>query len=159
MNTVDTIINICTDYIPEKYYGKTYEYFSFEVFDGAPIHLFLICSKDDGRQEKIIITGLTETAMSYRDFVEFLKSITIDNSNPYHPVSFDLKIARERFNVDIPVTSEKKPTKFKHIACPMCGQQLIPLETVDDVEGVHDFWCDVCDIDIHVEVNADMKGE
>ena len=158
MNAINKIINICIDAIPEEYHGKIYHYFSFEVLDGEPIHLFLARVKDDGTEEKIVITGLSETPVPVHDFVEFLKSITVDNSNPYHPLYFDLKFAREKYMVDIPVTAERKPIKFRHIGCPVCGQQLIPLEPADE-PGVHDFWCDICDIDFHVEVNSDMKGD
>ena len=104
MNTIDMMIDIISEEIPEKYYGKTYHYFSFEVYSNEPVHLFLITANDDGTDEKIVITGLSEMCAPYADFVEFLKSITIDNSNPRHPLSFDLKMAREKYKVDIPVT-------------------------------------------------------
>lgn len=47
---------------------------------------------------------------------------------------------------------------IKHISCPVCGKQLIPLEPQDE-KGIYDFWCDICDIDIHVEVNGEKKGD
>ena len=106
MNTINKLINIVTDAIPVEYFGKTYSYFSFEVFNDEPIHLFLVLPKEDGTEEKIVITGLNETPVPYNDFIALLKSITIDNSNPRHPLSMDLKMAREKFKVDIKVTAK-----------------------------------------------------
>lgn len=47
-------------------------------------------------------------------------------------------------------------TTFKYYVCPACCKCLIRLEPFE--EGVSDFWCDTCDIDIHVEVNINGKG-
>ena len=38
------------------------------------------------------------------------------------------------------------------ISCPVCGQTLIPLEPYDE-DNVRDYWCDKCNIDIHITIN------
>lgn len=107
MTNIAACINICTNEIPKKYYGRTYTLFSFEVMDGRPIHLFLITQNED-KVEKIIITGLSETPAPVHDFVEFLKSITVDNTDAFYPLSMDLKFAREEYKVDIRVIASEE---------------------------------------------------
>lgn len=40
---------------------------------------------------------------------------------------------------------------MKKINCPKCGKELIRLEPYE--EGVYEFWCDDCNIDITIEEN------
>ena len=39
------------------------------------------------------------------------------------------------------------------INCPKCGKELIRLEPFE--EGVYEFWCDECKIDITIEENEE----
>ena len=39
------------------------------------------------------------------------------------------------------------------INCPKCGKELIRLEPFE--EGVYEFWCDECNIDITIEENEE----
>lgn len=44
--------------------------------------------------------------------------------------------------------------KFKHLNCPVCGRQLVNLNTEKSQKaGFHYFWCDVCDIDVTINEN------
>ena len=44
--------------------------------------------------------------------------------------------------------------KFKHLNCPVCGRQLVNLNSEETRKaGFHRFWCDVCDIDIDIDEN------
>lgn len=42
---------------------------------------------------------------------------------------------------------------MKKIYCPKCGKELIRLEPYE--EGVYEFWCDDCNIDITIEENEE----
>lgn len=42
---------------------------------------------------------------------------------------------------------------MKNINCPKCGKELIRLEPYE--EGVYEFWCDDCNIDITIEENEE----
>ena len=42
---------------------------------------------------------------------------------------------------------------MKKINCPKCDKELIRLEPYE--EGVYEFWCDICNIDITIEENED----
>ena len=42
---------------------------------------------------------------------------------------------------------------MKKINCLKCGKELIRLEPYD--EGVYEFWCDDCNIDITIEDNEE----
>lgn len=45
--------------------------------------------------------------------------------------------------------------KFKHLNCPVCGRQLVNLNTEKSQKaGFHHFWCDVCDIDVVINENT-----
>lgn len=37
---------------------------------------------------------------------------------------------------------------FKKLNCPICGKELIRIEPFED--GLYEFWCDDCDIDIYI---------
>ena len=43
--------------------------------------------------------------------------------------------------------------KFKHLNCPCCGKQLVNLEEGHEERGLFRYWCDVCDIDVTIDVN------
>lgn len=44
---------------------------------------------------------------------------------------------------------------YDFIRCPICGKELVDLCWSPD-EDVHNYWCDVCGIDITVEVNREV---
>lgn len=44
---------------------------------------------------------------------------------------------------------------MKKCNCPECNKELIRLEPFED--GVYDFWCDNCDIDITITKNDETK--
>lgn len=59
------------------------------------------------------------------------------------------------FGVDAPGPTEEFPLEqvsIGDIDCPVCGQTLIPLEPYDE-DNVRDYWCDKCNIDIHITIN------
>lgn len=41
---------------------------------------------------------------------------------------------------------------MKKCSCPTCGKELIRLEPFEN--GVYEFWCDTCDIDIEITQNT-----
>ena len=45
---------------------------------------------------------------------------------------------------------------MKKLNCPNCGKELIPLEPFSD-GNTHEFWCDDCNIDITITMNANDK--
>lgn len=59
------------------------------------------------------------------------------------------------FGVDAPGPTEEFPLEkvsLGDISCPVCGQTLIPLEPYDE-DNLRDYWCDKCNIDIHITIN------
>lgn len=46
---------------------------------------------------------------------------------------------------------------MKKINCPKCGKELIRLEPYYE-EGVYEYWCDNCNIDITIEDNKEIKN-
>ena len=44
---------------------------------------------------------------------------------------------------------------MKKYNCPTCGKELIRLEPYED--GIYNFWCDVCNIDIHITNNKEVE--
>ncbi len=46
---------------------------------------------------------------------------------------------------------------MRKINCPKCGKELIRLEWFE--EGVYEFWCDDCNIDITIEDNSEIKNK
>ena len=44
---------------------------------------------------------------------------------------------------------------MKKMNCPFCNKELIRLEPFED--GIFEFWCDNCDVDIAVTKNQDVK--
>lgn len=106
MYKINKIINYARDFIPETFYGKTYDYFSFDVYNDIPISLELGVDTDDG----LVITRINEIWIkrARKGFVSFLQSIKIDNSYPTHPLSMDLKVARDVYGVDMKVGRWKR---------------------------------------------------
>lgn len=43
------------------------------------------------------------------------------------------------------------------INCPVCGKGLVRLGPFED--GIYDFWCDACDIDITITKNDKVNTE
>lgn len=103
MNTIKQIIRADREYIPSELFNKTYDYFSFDVLsDSTPVQLVL-GDFSDGKINTMIITGLEKRPLKDNHLTSFLESIKIDNSYPVHPLSLDLRFARERYGVNIPV--------------------------------------------------------
>ena len=67
----------------------------------------------------------------------------------------DTDFSEVNFGVGAPGPTEEFPLEevsIGDISCPVCGQQLIPLEPYDD-DNTRDYWCDKCNIDIHITIN------
>ena len=45
---------------------------------------------------------------------------------------------------------------MKKYNCPECDKELIRLEPFE--EGVYEFWCDTCNIDIVIYKNKEIEG-
>lgn len=47
--------------------------------------------------------------------------------------------------------------RMKHCVCPECEKQLIRLEPFE--EGIYNYWCDSCNIDITITDNDAVEKE
>lgn len=45
---------------------------------------------------------------------------------------------------------------FNKLYCPNCNKSLIRLEPFED--GISEFWCDKCNIDIRIEDNNEIEN-
>ena len=101
-----TIIRISTEDIPEKFYNKTYAYFSFSVMNDMPVHLHLIDSLENPSLIAIIdLRGLDISARN--KFYKFLQTIRVRNTSGLG-MDLDLRYAKRKFGVNVKTTIRKE---------------------------------------------------
>jgi hypothetical protein len=104
MNYVGKIINPNEEVIPVEHHDKTYQYFSFDVYNDKPIFLVMATNLET---PDVIIRDLDRlTDEGLQRVTDFLKTIKIDDSAKQFHVNLDVVMAKETFGVDIPIGKE-----------------------------------------------------